>query len=57
MTLPPPEAGGSALPLAEGGLPTGEEIGAEFERFLAGLDGRDRPDRPDRGDRPENPEE
>jgi hypothetical protein len=31
-----------ALPLAEEGeLPTGEEIGAEFERFLAGLD---RPD-------------
>jgi hypothetical protein len=29
-----------ALPLAEEGrdLPTGEEIGAEFERFLAGLD-------------------
>ena len=36
---------GSALPLAEErDLPTGEEIGAEFERFLAGLD---RPDRPD----------
>jgi hypothetical protein len=34
------------LPLAEEGqeLPTGEELGAEFERFLAGLD---RPDRPD----------
>lgn len=33
---------GEALPLAEEGeLPTGEEIGAEFERFLAGLD---RPD-------------
>jgi len=29
----------SALPLAEDGeLPTGEELGAEFERFLAGLD-------------------
>lgn len=54
-----PESGEeSALPLAEEQeLPTGEEIGAEFERFLAGLDGRDRPDRPDRGDRPENPEE
>jgi len=25
-------------------LPTGEELGAEFERFLAGLDRRDRPD-------------
>jgi predicted ATP-grasp superfamily ATP-dependent carboligase len=36
---------GSALPLAEEkDLPTGEELGAEFERFLAGLD---RPDRPD----------
>jgi len=33
---------GEALPLAEEGeLPTGDEIGAEFERFLAGLD---RPD-------------
>jgi hypothetical protein len=36
---------GSSLPLAEErDLPTGEEIGAEFERFLAGLD---RPDRSD----------
>jgi hypothetical protein len=36
---------GGALPLAEEGeLPTGEELGAEFERFLAGLDRRDRPD-------------
>jgi hypothetical protein len=35
--------GGSSLPLAEErDLPTGEELGAEFERFLAGLD---RPDR------------
>ncbi len=34
-----------ALPLAEErDLPTGEELGAEFERFLAGLDPRDRPD-------------
>jgi hypothetical protein len=33
-----PDAG-SALPLAEDqDLPTGEELGAEFERFLAGLD-------------------
>lgn len=33
---------GEALPLAEEGeLPTGDELGAEFERFLAGLD---RPD-------------
>jgi hypothetical protein len=31
--------GGDALPLAEErDLPTGEELGAEFERFLAGLD-------------------
>lgn len=38
-------ADGSALPLAENqDLPTGEELGAEFERFLAGLD---RPDRPE----------
>jgi hypothetical protein len=44
--------GAEALPLAEEQeLPTGEEIGAEFERFLAGLDRRDRPDRR------ENPEE
>lgn len=36
---------GEALPLAEEQeLPTGEELGAEFERFLAGLD---RPNRPD----------
>jgi hypothetical protein len=36
---------GSTLPLAEEkNLPTGEELGAEFERFLAGLD---RPDRPE----------
>jgi predicted ATP-grasp superfamily ATP-dependent carboligase len=36
---------GSALPLAEEkDLPTAEELGAEFERFLAGLD---RPDRPE----------
>jgi hypothetical protein len=35
----------SSLPLAEEQeLPTGEELGAEFERFLAGLDRRDRPD-------------
>jgi len=36
---------GSTLPLAEErDLPTGEELGAEFERFLAGLDRRDRPE-------------
>lgn len=41
----PAEGGGTALPLAEEGeLPTGEELGAEFERFLAGLDRRDRPE-------------
>jgi PAC2 family len=35
----------ASLPLAdEQELPSGEEIGAEFERFLAGLDRRDRPD-------------
>jgi hypothetical protein len=34
-----PETDGDSLPLAEeGNLPTGEELGAEFERFLAGLD-------------------
>jgi hypothetical protein len=34
-----PSADDSALPLAEEkDLPTGEELGAEFERFLAGLD-------------------
>ena len=37
-----PDGTGSALPLAEErNLPTGEELGAEFERFLAGLDRRD----------------
>jgi len=41
----PAQEDGTALPLAEEQeLPTGEEIGAEFERFLAGLDPRDRPD-------------
>lgn len=36
---------GSVLPLAdEEDLPTGEELGAEFERFLAGLN---RPERPE----------
>ncbi len=44
----PDTEAGEGLPLAEEQeLPTGEEIGAEFERFLAGLDRRDRPDRPD----------
>jgi predicted ATP-grasp superfamily ATP-dependent carboligase len=39
---PEQETGAEALPLAEErDLPTGEELGAEFERFLAGLD---RPD-------------
>lgn len=37
--------GATTLPLAEErDLPTGEELGAEFERFLAGLDRRDRPE-------------
>ncbi|HSE71874.1 MAG TPA: PAC2 family protein [Nocardioidaceae bacterium] len=35
----PQEGEGTTLPLAEEkDLPTGEELGAEFERFLAGLD-------------------
>jgi hypothetical protein len=51
----PDPGDGSTLPLAEErDLPTGEELGAEFERFLAGLD---RPDRPDRSERPDRPEE
>jgi hypothetical protein len=34
-----PDDASESLPLAdEGELPTGEELGAEFERFLAGLD-------------------
>jgi hypothetical protein len=34
------------LPLAEEGeLPTGEELGAQFERFLADLDEGDRDDK------------
>jgi len=37
-----PDSDDTALPLAEErNLPTGEELGAEFERFLAGLDRRD----------------
>ena len=36
---------GSMLPLAdEQNLPSAEELGAEFERFLAGLNQPDRPD-------------
>jgi hypothetical protein len=43
-----PETEGDPLPLAEErDLPTGEELGAEFERFLAGLDPRERPEDPD----------
>lgn len=42
---------GSRLSLAEEqNLPTGEELGAEFERFLAGLDRPDRSDGPDEQD-------
>ena len=43
-----PDDVGDALPLAEErDLPTGEELGAEFERFLAGLDRpNDRPNDP-----------
>ena len=35
---PEQDDGTEALPLAEDTIPSGEEIGAEFERFLAGLD-------------------
>ena len=35
---------GSNLLAEDQELPSGEELGAEFERFLAGLDRRDRPD-------------
>jgi hypothetical protein len=34
----PEESGSTTLPLAEDQLPTGDELGAQFERFLAGLD-------------------
>ena len=47
------DGGSAALPLAEeSDLPTGEELGAELERFLAGLDRRDdrNNDRPDPGE-------
>jgi hypothetical protein len=35
------EESGSGLLAQEQRLPTGEELGKEFERFLAGLDGPD----------------
>jgi hypothetical protein len=55
---PEGKEGVESLPLAEEQeLPTGEEIGAEFERFLAGLDSPDRRDRAERPDRPDSPEE
>ncbi len=38
------EASGSSLLAESGPLPTGEEIGAQFERFLAGLDSPDSSD-------------
>lgn len=38
------EQAGSSLLAQEGPLPTGEEIGAQFEQFLAGLDNPDQAD-------------
>ncbi|MBZ5738743.1 proteasome assembly chaperone family protein [Nocardioides mangrovi] len=38
------EESGSSLLAADQPLPTGDELGREFERFLAGLDGPDAPD-------------
>lgn len=35
-------------------VPSGDEIGAEFERFLANLDDSDNPDGPDSPDNPED---
>jgi len=46
------EESGTSLLAQEQRLPTGEEIGKEFERFLAGLDRHDRPD-PDAGTDPD----
>jgi hypothetical protein len=50
------DTGDGTTPLADEQLPSGEELGAEFERFLAGLDRpNDRPN--DRPDRPTDPGE
>lgn len=38
------EEGGRSLLADDGEIPTGDEIGEQFERFLAGLDGLDGPD-------------
>jgi hypothetical protein len=38
------EEAGSSLLADDARMPTGEEIGAQFERFLAGLDAPDQPD-------------
>jgi PAC2 family len=43
------EESGTSLLAQEQRLPTGEEIGKEFERFLAGLDGPDAGPGPDEG--------
>jgi len=54
------EESGASLLARDQPLPTGEEIGAQFEQFLAGLDGPERPDvpeRPDGPDRPDGPEQ
>ena len=38
------EDGGNSLLATDQPLPTGDELGAEFEQFLAGLDGPDEED-------------
>ncbi len=41
------EESGASLLADDQPLPTGDEIGQQFEQFLAGLEGPDKPDRPD----------
>ncbi len=50
------EDSGTSLLARDQPLPTGEEIGAQFEQFLAGLDTPDAPERPEQPDQPDQPE-
>ena len=43
------EESGANLLAPEEPLPSGEELGRQFEQFLAGLEGPDNPTNPDKG--------
>jgi len=49
------EQSGASLLARDQPMPTGEEIGAQFEQFLAGLDTPERPERPESPERPDEP--